>query len=120
MSRQITKVFCVRNHRIGTVCADADGLFIDYTAEVHHRGGIFGARTTDRLSDDEVCALTGYCASCKQPVALDSRTLRRSALSGERDVHAPSADAADATWRQAGREPLYPHDVTRHKTDPPR
>jgi hypothetical protein len=32
--RDITKVFCPRRHRVGTVRADADGLLIAYSAEV--------------------------------------------------------------------------------------
>lgn len=117
-ARDVVKVFCPRNHRVGTVRADADGLLLDYTAKVHHPTGIFGARAVDRLPDDAAMVLGGYCKACRKPVQVDVRQLREAAGSGRRGIAQPFGDAVDHEWRQAGRPPMYPPGATRGKGDP--
>jgi hypothetical protein len=116
--RDITKVFCPRRHRVGTVRADADGLLIDYSAMASHNGGLFGAPAVDPLRDDEAAVLGGYCKPCKKPVQLDVQRLRAAALAGERDIEARYGDTLDNIWTDAGHPPIYPPGMTRHKTDP--
>jgi hypothetical protein len=96
MSRDVVKVYCHRNHRVGTVIADAAGLRIEYTAAVlHTEGTIFGSSRlcVMRLGDDDVTGFNAYCKSCKSPVALSVRGLRAAALDGVREIQAPSATA---------------------------
>ena len=116
--RDVTKVFCPRNHRVGTVVADADGLLVDYSALVLHRDGMFGADSANRLRDDAADVFEAYCKSCRKPVQLDARQLRSAAKAGQRDIVQPYGDTLDAVWVDAGRTPMYPPGTTRHKRDP--
>jgi hypothetical protein len=119
MTRAIVKVFCPRNHRVGTVTANSDGLTVDYTGEVWHTTGIFGATSRLPLSDDDATDFAAYCPTCKKSVALNTRTLRDAALGGRRDAHAPFSDTIDKTWTSdRGRKPLYAPGLTRFKDDP--
>lgn len=117
-NRDITGVFCPRNHRVGTVRADSNGLFIEYTGQVWHTTGMFGAPAIDRLPGDEVGAFGGYCKTCKKPVRLDVQELRAAAVAGQRDIHAPYSDTLDRLWVDTGQPPIYPPGTTRHKSDP--
>lgn len=112
------KVFCSRNHRVGTVCTDSDGLLLRYSAEVWDTGALFGAPAVDRLPDGVAMVLGGYCAACKRAVVLDTRLLREAYAAGRGDIHVGDADSADRQWTRAGQPPIYPRDTPRHKTDP--
>ncbi len=129
--RHITKLFCPSNHRIGTVGADDDGLLVEYTAEVWHTGGMFGAPATNRLTVDEVMPTAdgdqavwvaeefgGYCNQCKRPVTLPVRQLWSAGKAHQKDLKLGFADSTDAVWRKSGHERMYPQDMPRHKRDP--
>jgi len=116
--RPITKVFCPSNHRVGTVGADADGLLVEYTAEVWHPTAVFGAPATDRLADDVAGFMGAYCKGCNRPVQLDVRQLRESALSGAKQARGVFTDSEDKMWVGAGHAPLYESDVRRMRHDP--
>lgn len=90
MSREVLKVFCPRNHRIGTMIADTEGYAVEYTANVVHIDSVFPSsqKVTDRLSREEVASLAAYCRSCNRPVTLSVRALLRAADGGKRDHHA--------------------------------
>ena len=118
MAREVLKVFCPRNDRVGTVTADADGYTLDYTSEVLHRGTIFGSPATLPLPADETAALTGYCKRCKAPVALSAPSLRKQAIDGVREVRVPFATDVDKQWVDAGRDAIYPPNVDWVRHDP--
>lgn len=117
-ARPLMKVFCPRNHCVGTVSADAIGLLINYTAEVFHTTGVFGGDAVDRLVDDDMTVLGGYCNACKKPVGLDARRLSSRAMAGDRDFRAAFSDTSDRSWTKAGHPPMYPPGMTRHRGDP--
>ena len=116
-ARHITKLFCPSNHRIGTVGADDDGLLVNYTAEVWHPDGVFGAPAIDRLPHDQVGMLGAYCPKCRTLVELDVRQLRAAALAAQSGLHVPSLNAADKEWMDAGHPSIAP-EVERLKNDP--
>ena len=116
--RPITKLFCPSNHRIGTVGADEDGLLVEYTAEVWHPNGVFGAPATDPLPDDVAGFIGAYCPKCRALVELDVRELRAAALAAQRGVHAESLNADEKAWIDAGHAPTIPPGTPRLKTDP--
>jgi hypothetical protein len=119
MARAVVKVFCPRNHRVGTVTAGPDGLTVNYTGEAWHTTGIFGAPSRLSLTDDDATDFAAYCTACRKSVALNTRTLRAAALGGRRDAHAPFSDTIDKTWTSdRGRKPLYPPGLTRFRHDP--
>jgi hypothetical protein len=70
MSRKVVKVYCQRNHRVGTVIADAAGLRIKYTAEVLHTTAIFGSskQCTMHFAEDDVTEFNAYPAAESRPV----------------------------------------------------
>lgn len=119
--RVLTQVWCPssKRHKIGTVCADEQGLFISYTAEVWHTTGIFGSRehVIDRL-DDDIAELGGFCRSCKKVVQLARPALRAAALAGTRQITMPFAHTADHVFVDAGYPAMYPPSIPRDKTDP--
>ena len=118
MSREITKLFCPSNHRIGTVAADDNGLLVEYTAEGWGSDGVFGAPATDRLLDDVAGFLGAYCPKCRTLVELKVSDLRNAALAAQRGVHGSSLDADDKAWTQTGQPPMVPPGTRRHKSDP--
>lgn len=119
MGREVLKVFCWRNHRVGTVTAGPNGLVLEYTGEVWHTTGIFGAPSVLRLTDDDATDFAAYCPTCRKSVALNTRTLRDAALGGRHDARAPFSDTIDKLWTSdRGRKPLYPPGLTRFRHDP--
>ena len=118
MSREVLKVFCPRNHRVGTVVADGQGLRIDYDSEVHHTTGIFGAPYRMRLGEGDVTGFAAYCKVCMKSVGLSVQGLRAAAHADRRHLHAPYSDTSDHIWTDAGHPPMYPPGTTRHKHDP--
>jgi hypothetical protein len=122
MSRDIVKVFCPRNHRVGTVTADPEkGLLLAYVAEVLHTDGIiFGAASTLPLADDEVAVFAGYCKSCKSSVNLDASGLRAAVRDRITEVHAPYSVAVDKEWADVGWDRIYPPSPKWLRHDPRR
>lgn len=121
MSRDIVKVFCPRNHRIGTLTGDTEGLLLDYVAEVlHGRGVIFGAPSTHRLRDDEVAAFAGYCTSCRSSVDLDTSILHAAVRDRVSEVHATFSVAIDLQRADVGWDRLYPPGLEWLRHDPRR
>jgi hypothetical protein len=126
MARDVVKIFCPRrgkNHRVGTMVADAEGYAVRYVAEVWHPGVIFGSEqeVTDRLDGDAVTELAAFCRVCNKSVTLNSRALLRAAQRGTPGTpghHAPFADSLDKQWADAGRRPMYPGDLRRLRHDP--
>jgi hypothetical protein len=118
MTREVLKVFCRRNDRVGTVTADADGYTLNYVSEVSHHGAVFGSPATLPLTADETTALNGYCKRCKAPVMLSAPKLRKQAIDGVREVHVPFATDVDKQWVDAGRDAIYPPDVEWLRHDP--
>ena len=116
--RVITKLFCPSNHRIGTVGADAEGLVVEYSAEVWHTDGVFGNPTTYRLDDGDPTVLGAYCSTCRNLVQLSVPDLRAAAHNAKRGIHPPSLDAADKAWTDAGYPAIVPPGTPRHKKDP--
>lgn len=118
MSREVLKVFCPKNNRIGTVIADADGYAVEYTANVVHPGSIFPSsqRVTDRLSRDEVLSLAAYCRTCNRPVTLSGRALLRAVDERKPGFHAPFTDDFNEPW--GGRRATDPGGEARLKVDP--
>lgn len=122
MSREVLKVYCPRNHKVGSVTADADaGVYVvnHFAALGGVEGPIYPSKNQVRspLLRDEVAETTAYCKTCKEPVTLDLRVISRKVAAGARDHHAAYSNAIDKTWRQAGREPMYPPDATRRNDD---
>lgn len=119
MSREIVKVFCARNHRVGTVTANSDGLIADYVGEVWHTTGIFGAPSKVRLANDESIDFEAYCRTCRKSVRLNTASLRTAALDRQTGVRAPFTDTIDNAWtKQMGKKPLYPPELRRFRDDP--
>jgi hypothetical protein len=116
--REVLKVFCPRNHRVGTVTVDDDGYAIDYIAEVWHSGpSIFGSPSSIRL-DDDVIGFTAFCNTCKKSVELNAPALIAAVASGTRGVRPQFSDAIDNAWTKAGGQPSYPPDLHRFGHDP--
>lgn len=118
--REITRVWCAskKRHKVATVCADDEGLVLNYVAEVWHTTGSFGADCAERLRDDAVGMIYGYCKACKKPVELLVAELRAAGLAGARDMTMQFLDAIDKTHVDAGYPAMYPPGGQRHKTDP--
>jgi len=118
MSREVLKVLCAKNNRLGTVIADADGYAVEYTANVVHRGSVFPSprRVIDRLSRDEVASLAAYCRACNRPVTLSVRALLRAIDERKLGYHAPFADDVNGPW--GGRKATDPGNEARLKDDP--
>jgi hypothetical protein len=115
MNREIVIVRCMRRHRIGSVIADADGLIVNYVGEVWHVGGIFGADSTVRLTEDELLDFDAYCNVCRKSVRLNTANLRAAALDGKPGVSAPFTDTIDREWTGG---PLYSPGLKRFRHDP--
>jgi hypothetical protein len=120
MARAAVKVFCPRNHRVGTVLADAEGYAVEYIGAVRHPGVVFGSEhmVADRLDGDAVTELAGFCRPCNRPVTLDSGALLHAAQRGTPGHHVPFADSLDKRWADAGREPMYSGELRRLRHDP--
>jgi hypothetical protein len=118
MSREVLKVWCLKNNRIGRVIADAEGYAVEYAANVVHIGSVFPSpqKVTDRLARDETGSLAAYCRTCNRPVRLSIRALLRAVDDGKRGYHAPFTDDLNEPW--GGRVVTDPKGEERLKDDP--